>query len=111
MAAYLKRGLITNGSRKLDNAMTVEDLIAELQNFPPEAKVFFTCDYGDIGHTRQALPVDAVNEMDEDEYLTESAYSQSRMAFDTNEPGEDDCDEDGDIYHDGDRPEIVILSS
>lgn len=55
-------------------SITVEELIALLQDQDPEARVIFSTDYGDHCHTEQALPlrgeVDTVT-------VTESAYSNS----------------------------------
>jgi len=66
--------------RTVANAMTVEDLIAELKQMPPEARVLFACDYGDYSHTQQALPVENAEELDAGS-LVKSAYSQSRVAL------------------------------
>ena len=84
--------------RELDRAMTVADLIDELGTLPPEAKVFFTCDYGDHCHTIQALPIKSIDEHTA-KTLSESAYSQSGIEF--REGSDDDetfycetCDEE-----------------
>lgn len=60
--------------------MTVAELIEELQTMEQSAKVLFACDYGDIGHTRQALAVVGIDEYDTAE-LEESGYSQSGIAL------------------------------
>ena len=46
--------------RKLEQAMSVEELIEELQRMPSKARVVFACDYGDRGNTQQALQVTEV---------------------------------------------------
>lgn len=79
--------------RKLANALTVAELIEELKAFPDDCKVIFGCDYGDHCHIEQALPVSAVDSIDDFEHLVESGYSRSGVAVEENE-GEDsdDCD-------------------
>ena len=86
--------------RKMDRATTVADLIEELQNYPQDALVFFGCDYGDICHTEQALPVHTVAELEDDEVLEESAYSKSGLAI---EKLEDNWEKDED------NPKVVVL--
>jgi hypothetical protein len=76
--------------RKLRNALTVAQLIKQLQSEPPDAVVLFTCDYGDITHTRQALPVKRVDEIDSCEFIEESAYSQSGLALQDGDEDEPD---------------------
>lgn len=62
-------------------AKNVQELMDELSHMPPEAYVFFTCDYGDHSHTTQALQVEKVEELDyEFNTIAESAYSQSKLA-------------------------------
>jgi hypothetical protein len=69
-------------ARKLKDAMTVEQLIEELQEMPMDAQVVFTCDYGDLSHTQQALLVTGCRELDSaNEYLDESGYSQSGLSL------------------------------
>ena len=75
----------------INSAMTVGDLRADLEGYDDDMPVFFVCDYGDCGHTQQALPVEEVRELDEGETLDRSAYSQSRVALE-----EKDCGEEGD---------------
>lgn len=67
--------------RTLTRGMTVADLIRELETFPEDAIVCFTCDYGDYHHTEQCLPVETVDEVQCDEVLVESAYSRSGLAI------------------------------
>lgn len=78
--------------RKLSNALTVRELIEELQVFPDDCRVVFACDYGDHSHTQQALPVQTASEIqDGEETVVKSAYSQSGLAIDSVEdPDEDD---------------------
>lgn len=58
--------------------ITVSKLIALLEGEDPDMPVIFSADYGDRGHTAQALPirgdVEAVN-------ISESAYSNSGFAI------------------------------
>jgi hypothetical protein len=64
----------------------------------------FACDYGDICHTQQALPVSSVEELDPDEErVAASAYSQSGLAVEEVERDEDD---EADDY---DGPAVVVL--
>ena len=66
--------------RELERAMTVADLIAELEQYDADAPVLFTCDYGDYHHTQQALPCQTVDQGDSRD-LKESGYSQSGIAL------------------------------
>lgn len=95
--------------RKLSGAITVQDLIDELSHCDPEAKVVFACDYGDICHTQQALPVSSAESLDPDNLrLATSGYSQSGLAVE--EIDEDEYDDDGQPVHDEDwASEVVIL--
>ena len=89
--------------------MTVEDLIDALEEFPKDAKVLFACDYGDISHTEQALPVESAGPIEElREMLAESAYSHSGMAIEKREYDlDDEDDEDNDDEYE--VPNVVIL--
>lgn len=66
-------------------SITVARLIDLLQGEDPEAEVVFVCDYGDHGHTEQALPIrgDIIEAV-----LEPSAYSISgwAVASDDDEP-------------------------
>ena len=95
---------ISKDHRKLRSAMTVADLIAELQTFPDDALVCFACDYGDICHTQQCLPIESIDELGPDDFLAESAYSNSGIAIESRD--EDDEDDDTD---DCEGPDVVIL--
>jgi hypothetical protein len=78
--------------RILERGMTVADLIEELKTFEPDARVVFTCDYGDMCHTQQALPVESINRVKEYQRIEESAYSKSGIAL--QDFNEDHCDEE-----------------
>lgn len=80
---------INKDHRKLRNAMTVADLISDLQDYHPDALVCFACDYGDYSHTQQCMPVQQADEVDRDEVLVESAYSQSGIAVERREDPDD----------------------
>jgi hypothetical protein len=73
--------------RRLERGLTAGELIAELQQYDEDARVVFTCDYGDYCHTQQALPVehieasDCSGTMNGPRYLVESAYSKSGLAL------------------------------
>jgi hypothetical protein len=78
--------------RRLDSALTVAHLIAELESLPPDAPVVFVCDYGDHCHTQQVLPVTVVESMPP-AGVGESGYSHSGIALrkiDENEEFEDE---------------------
>lgn len=95
-------------NRNLKNAMTVKDLIAELELMDPDAVVLFVTNFGDYHRTQQALPIESVDEMDETEFLRETPYSDSGLAIDEMpeyEP-EDFPEEEEDIDRD-----FVILRS
>lgn len=63
----------------IELALTVAEVIEELKQYDPGARVVFTCDYGDIGHTQQALPVSNVSELGDlgPERLVEGPYSRT----------------------------------
>lgn len=82
-------------NRKLRHAMTVETLMEMLADCDPKALVFYKVDYGDHGHTMQALPVcEMVSDafMIDEEVIVPSAYSQSGLAF-SDVGGDDVVDE------------------
>lgn len=91
MNASRKRGKI---ERILEGGLTAAQLIDVLTDMPPDAVVVFGCDYGDIGHTEQALVVRKVEELEHDrERLARSDYSNSGLAIESfddedNEPSE-----------------------
>lgn len=69
-------------SRRLQDGMTVQQLIDELKNLDPHAHVVFSTDYGDYHHTAQAIPAQEVVELDDElEIVVESAYSNSGLAL------------------------------
>jgi len=69
-----------NTQRAIDSAMTAAELIEELKNLDPNTRVFFTCDYGDYCHTKQALPIRSLEEATTKQ-LSDTGYSQSRTAY------------------------------
>jgi hypothetical protein len=82
---------------KLEQGMTVADLVEHLQSYDQDSPVFFVCNYGDYHRTQQALPVEHVEEATR-AALVESAYSNSGLAL---VDGDDDknyycnkCDEE-----------------
>lgn len=62
---------------QLEAAMTVRHIREALEGADDDARVFFTCSYGDYHNTPQALPVGEVVEDLDTNDLAESAYSQS----------------------------------
>jgi hypothetical protein len=66
----------TTVERTMNRAMTVGDLLSELDGLPMDAPVVFVCDYGDYCHTQQALPVSSI-EVVTAERLSDSGYSKS----------------------------------
>lgn len=66
--------------RVLESAMTVAELIEELESLPGNCRVVFACDYGDHSHTQQLLPVETADEYDPDvEAIEETGYSRSGL--------------------------------
>lgn len=62
-------------------AMTVADLIEELKQYDGDALVVFGADYGDMGHTEQALPVQSVDMIADEELERCEGYSRSGVAI------------------------------
>ncbi len=83
--------------RELKAALTVAELIDELKCFPDDARVLFACDYGDHGHTEQALPVGQAEELDSmgSAKLVESAYSTSGIAIERRDEKDDEDGQQG----------------
>jgi len=73
---------------RLNEAMTIAELIEESQDLPPDTKVLFTCDYGDHHHTMQALPAKSLRRVPSSA-IEESGYSHSGFAL---TEGYDDAD-------------------
>jgi hypothetical protein len=91
----------------LKNAITVADLIAELEQFDGDAVVLVASDYGDISHTMQVAPVDCIEVLDPREArLEESGYSNSGVALAECDQ-DDDCDEW--VEGDAEGPQVIIL--
>ena len=88
---------VTVEHRQLRRALTVSDLIEQLQEMPEDAIPLFVCDYGDYHHTQQALPVMAVAALESLETVVESAYSQSGLAINSADEEDEEevaaCDE------------------
>ena len=82
-----------NRNRNNFKTLTVGELIELLQNEDPDARVVFTCDYGDYHHTPQALPI--CDDVEQSGQIVESAYSQSGFAL-TEDDGSEEDDEDVD---------------
>lgn len=98
-------------TRKLRRAMTVADLIEQLQDCDQDALVVFTCDYGDYSHTDQALPVAEVEDQSYGYQLATSAYSQSGLEL-IEDDGSDEGDEeegDGPDPEEVEQPKLVVL--
>lgn len=87
-------------------ALTVRDLISELKTQDPDAYVVFESDYGDRGHTMQALPVETVDCLSNEEYLKETAYSKSGIGIYEAKDPEDMPDAD-----DPEAIKVVVLRS
>ena len=60
------------------STITVRQLIDLLEGEDQDAKVLFTCDYGDYSHTDQAL---AISGETEEVLIEKSAYSHSGFAI------------------------------
>lgn len=92
----MRKQITDSRHRAIRGAMTVRELREELESYDDDAVVLFACDYGDISHTIQALPVRSADEIDCDERLAESAYSQSGAAIEDEEyRGDGEDDEEG----------------
>ena len=97
-------------TRALRGALTVGELIAELQRLPADSVPVFVCDYGDYSHTQQALPIRQVTDPAEERYsLRASAYSQSGVAL--AEPPEPDDDDPDNPAPEPDSTRFVILNA
>lgn len=85
--------------------MTVAELIEALQGYPEDALVVFGCDYGDICHTEQALPVRELEELPASR-IEETAYSKS--GYEVARESEDD-DEDEPAEPEVEGAVVVVL--
>lgn len=79
--------------RVLDRCMTAKQLIGQLEDLDPDARVFFVCDYGDYHRTQQALPVEEVIGTDSSA-LRSTAYSGSGVCMIEDDGKDDDKDEE-----------------
>jgi regulator of RNase E activity RraB len=97
----------------LENAMTVAELREELANMDDDARVVFACDYGDHGHTEQALLVRSVEQLyDDTAKICETAYSNSGICIqdiDADEDEDEDAEDADDQDEDAESCEVVIL--
>jgi hypothetical protein len=92
----------------MEAAYTVRQLREELEGADPDARVFFTCSYGDYHHTPQALPVGEIVEDLDTNDLAETAYSQSGIRLVEDREPEDEPRPEAD---DEDVFPVVILRS
>lgn len=93
---------------KLEQSVTVEELIRHLQALDPEARVVFVSPYGDRGRTQQAFLVERINEHPASTLYT-TGYSESGLAFDADDASVDpDLDESDEQLLD---MKIVVLES
>ena len=92
--------------RKLNRAMTVRQLLSELEQLNENAIVGFSSDYGDHCHTRQFLPVRTlrVTEWGSTDALENSAYSQSGLAL-----VERSCEDE--VEDDNEGLNLVVMES
>lgn len=106
----LSSRIIATDHRLFQNAMTVEEMIDELSHMDPEAVVVFESDYGDICHTRQALMVESVSELPEDQILCRNdGYSRSGVEImSLDEEDEEEGEEDEGVKSDKLRPVVVL---
>ncbi len=88
----------------MGSAMTAKQMIEMLEDMPPDAVVFFSCNYGDHSRTQQALPIESVEES-EVKYLYDTAYSQSGIAL-REDQGSDEDDEE---YTDGEGMRSIVI--
>lgn len=80
-----------NIERKLEQTITVEELIEALQEMDPKDRVVFASDYGDHMHTQQ---VHLIRGNIVDYPVRESAYSSSGLALYTGDPEDQDDEQD-----------------
>ena len=83
--------------RGLRGSMTVAELRHALADLPDDAIVALASDYGDRSHTTQLLPVEMVKPVSE-AWVTESAYSDSRLRL-----------RSGDEFEDGGGDHVVVV--
>lgn len=92
-------------SEVTDRAMTTRQLISHLLSLDPgtdekggEARILFTCDYGDYGHTQQAIPVEEAD-MYCSSNLHTTGHSTSGICLERDEPSDpsEPTDDDYDV--------------
>jgi len=94
--------------RKLERAMTVEQLMENLQNADPKALVVFVCDYGDYHHTQQALQVRTMDVYAGSDFH-ESAYSGSGIAINREDDDGGFDEEEDEMDPELEEVEVVVL--
>lgn len=89
--------------------LTVSELIELLQDQDPEARVVFTCDYGDYHHTAQALPI--CDDIEQSGTIEKSGYSQSGFALvEDDGADEDEMDEEEKEEREAQEKFVVLRS-
>lgn len=75
----------------LDQALTCRELIDILEQYESDVKIVFASDFGDIGHTLQALPIRVIEHLNHDlgSSLVASAYSNSGVAIESFDDSDD----------------------
>lgn len=91
----------------LNGAMTVKQLRKALEDYPDDAPVVVSCDYGDRGNTQQVLAFDAVDGISRGE-VCESGYSTSGYALGDEEDDADELEEDDEDEDCGTGPVVVL---
>lgn len=94
---------MTNSTHRF-RTLTVGDLKALLADHDDDTSVIFSCDYGDICHTKQALPLKGDTEM---VAIEDSAYSNSGYALADRDHG--DYDDGPDTIEDGDEAKYLLI--
>jgi hypothetical protein len=99
-----------NKNKILERALTVAELIEALQDFSPDARVVFESDYGDYGHSMQALLVKRIDEVEYRDFA-KSRYSASGLVITEGLEDEDDgeVDLDEDVAADVGGDPVVVL--
>lgn len=96
-----------NRNHRNFKTLTVAELIERLEDMDPEARVVFTCDYGDYHHTAQALPI--VDDIEQSGKIEESAYSHSGFALVEDDGSEDDEDMDDEERAEREAQETFVV--
>ena len=88
------------------SALTVRQLIEELQVLDQDLEVRFAYNYGDYWKTQVAATIDTI----ETGYVKHSDYHRMDKVVDLNETDENDVDEEGNPLEDDSLNQVVILS-